>query len=170
MASSFGTFIFLPFLKWACQDLRGKPDSPARLPSHSAHPAPRHTARCRSVSYTCRSRAADVLNALLQRQHLVIARYAATARNSSPSRGASCTRSLGEHVRGLKWKAEWIDPNPGLIHFVDSGHLVVPWKEHKAFLKEEADEQRIREHIQAMMNKHAAAVTAITGETYEEIV
>ena len=58
--------------------------SPAQLPSRSAHPAPATYSRCRSVSYTCRSHVADVLNALLQRQHLVIARYAATARDSRP--------------------------------------------------------------------------------------
>src|SRR5438093_1299318 len=51
-----------------------------------------------------------------------------------------------EHIRGNKWKAEWIDPNPGLIHYVESGNLIVPWKELKAFLKEEAAEQRMREH------------------------
>jgi len=46
---------------------------------------------------------------------------------------------LLEHIRGNKWKAEWIDPNPGLVHFVESGHLLVPWKDHKAFLREEAN-------------------------------
>jgi hypothetical protein len=30
--------------------------------------------------------------------------------------------------------------------YVESSHLVAPWKEHKAFLKEEADERRLREH------------------------
>jgi len=24
-----------------------------------------------------------------------------------------------EHIRGDKWKAEWINPNAGLIHFVE---------------------------------------------------
>ena len=51
-----------------------------------------------------------------------------------------------EHIRGNRWKAEWVDPNPGLVHFVESGHLLAPWKEHKTFLKEEADEGRLREH------------------------
>ena len=31
-----------------------------------------------------------------------------------------------EHVRGNKWQAEWIDPNSGLIHYVESGQLIVP--------------------------------------------
>src|SRR5213593_4471587 len=26
-----------------------------------------------------------------------------------------------EHVRGNKWKAEWIEPNPGLADYVESG-------------------------------------------------
>jgi hypothetical protein len=51
-----------------------------------------------------------------------------------------------EHIRGNRWKAEWIDPNPGLVHFVESGHLLAPWKEHKPFLKQQRDEGRLREH------------------------
>src|SRR5688572_6099986 len=51
-----------------------------------------------------------------------------------------------EHVRGGKWKAEWLEPNPGLVHYVDSGDLLAPWKERKAFLKEEEDARRVREH------------------------
>jgi hypothetical protein len=51
-----------------------------------------------------------------------------------------------EHVRGNKWKVQWIDPNPGLIDYVESGKLVVPWKDHKAFLKEETNEQSLREY------------------------
>jgi hypothetical protein len=39
-----------------------------------------------------------------------------------------------EHVRGNKWKAQWIDPNPGLVDYIESGQLIVPWKEHKDFL------------------------------------
>lgn len=50
------------------------------------------------------------------------------------------------HVRRNKWKVEWIDPNPGLVDYVESGQLVVPWKELKAFLKEEENAQRLREH------------------------
>ena len=51
-----------------------------------------------------------------------------------------------EHVRKNKWKVEWIDPNPGLVDYVESGQLVVPWKAHKAFLRGEADAKRLREH------------------------
>jgi hypothetical protein len=50
-----------------------------------------------------------------------------------------------EHVRRNKWKAEWIEPNPGLVDYVESGQLVATWKEHKAFLKEEENERRLKE-------------------------
>ena len=29
-----------------------------------------------------------------------------------------------EHIRGNKWRVEWIDPNPGLVHYVES--VVLP--------------------------------------------
>lgn len=53
-----------------------------------------------------------------------------------------------EHIRGTKWRAKWIAPNPGLIDYVDSSQLIVHWREHKALLKEEADQERIREYDQ----------------------
>jgi hypothetical protein len=62
-------------------------------------------------------------------------------------RGAPFQRvRIIEHVRGNKWKAKWVDPNPGLVDYLESGRLVVPWKEHKAFLKEEASQDRLQEH------------------------
>lgn len=51
-----------------------------------------------------------------------------------------------EHVRGTKWRAEWLDPNPGLKDYVESKHLVVRWKERKAFLRDEENERRLQEH------------------------
>ena len=39
-----------------------------------------------------------------------------------------------QHVRGKKWKAQWIDPNPGLIDYVESQNLVVRFNELKAML------------------------------------
>lgn len=70
-------------------------------------------------------------------------------------RGAPFQRvRIVEHVRGTKWKVEWVDPNPGLIHYVDSSWLITRWKDHKAFLREEADEERLQQH-----NEHVLAVT-----------
>ncbi|OGS33001.1 MAG: hypothetical protein A2218_10470 [Elusimicrobia bacterium RIFOXYA2_FULL_53_38] len=42
-----------------------------------------------------------------------------------------------EHVRGSKWRAEWIEPNPGLKDYVESSALIVRWKDVKAFLRDE---------------------------------
>jgi hypothetical protein len=51
-----------------------------------------------------------------------------------------------QHICRSKWKAQWIDPNPGLTDCVESGQLVALWKEHKAFLQEEENAERLREH------------------------
>jgi hypothetical protein len=51
-----------------------------------------------------------------------------------------------EHVRRNKWKVVWIDPNPGLIDYVESGQFLVPWWEHKALLREESSAQSLKEH------------------------
>ena len=34
-----------------------------------------------------------------------------------------------EHVRGTRWKVEWIDPNPGLVDYVTSKNIVCRWSE-----------------------------------------
>jgi hypothetical protein len=43
-----------------------------------------------------------------------------------------------EHIRGNKWKAEWIDPNPGLVHYVTTWSPVnwsAPGKSTRRFSK-----------------------------------
>jgi hypothetical protein len=52
-----------------------------------------------------------------------------------------------DHIRKNKWKAKWVEPNPGLIDYVESGQLIVPWKERKAFLKEEESAERLRKAL-----------------------
>jgi len=51
-----------------------------------------------------------------------------------------------EHVRADRWKVEWLEPNPGLIHYASSGQLVVRWKDRRGFLKDEVNDQRLREY------------------------
>jgi hypothetical protein len=51
-----------------------------------------------------------------------------------------------EHIRGNKWKTEWLEPNPGLVHYVESGQLLCPWKERKAFMREEESRERLVKH------------------------
>lgn len=30
-----------------------------------------------------------------------------------------------EYIRRNKWRAQWIDPNPGLMDYIESKHLIV---------------------------------------------
>jgi hypothetical protein len=53
---------------------------------------------------------------------------------------------LLKHVRGRKWQAKWIQPNAGLIDYVSTEQILVPWREHAAFLKEESDQEVMRQH------------------------
>jgi hypothetical protein len=64
----------------------------------------------------------------------------------SAIRHSDATHRILEHVRGTKWRAEWIEPTPGLKDYVESKHLIVRWKERKAFLRDEENERRFREH------------------------
>ena len=72
-----------------------------------------------------------------------------------------------EHVRGNKWKAEWIEPNPGLVHYVESGQLVATWKEHKAFLKEEENERRLKEENERTGYRNDSPVDRAMYEVFE---
>ena len=49
-----------------------------------------------------------------------------------------------QHVRGKKWKAEWIAPNSGLVDYVESQNLLVPWKEQKTFFQDEERAHQLR--------------------------
>src|SRR5262249_48310216 len=73
------------------------------------------------------------------------------------------------HIRGTKWRAEWIEPNPGLLHFVESNHLLAPWKEHKSFLKEEENERRIEEHNDREGYENDSAVDRALYVVFESI-
>lgn len=42
-----------------------------------------------------------------------------------------------ESVRSGKWRAEWINPNPGLVDYVASRHIIVPWGQRRALLRDE---------------------------------
>lgn len=75
-----------------------------------------------------------------------------------------------EHVRGNKWKVEWIDPNPGLVDYVESGQLVVPWKEQKAVLKEEANAASLREHNERQgYDRDDAPVAEALQQVFESV-
>jgi len=79
-----------------------------------------------------------------------------------------CVRVL-EHIQKNRWKAKWIEPNPGLIDFVESGQLIVPWKEHELFLKEEESEQRLENHNLQLGYKEHSPMARAMYEIYESV-
>jgi hypothetical protein len=74
-----------------------------------------------------------------------------------------------EHIRGNKWKAEWVDPNPGLIDYVESGHLICRWKDHKAFLKEETEAKRLREHNKEIGYEPESPLTKAVHQVFDSV-
>jgi hypothetical protein len=74
-----------------------------------------------------------------------------------------------EHIRGNKWKAEWIEPNAGLVDYVESGELIAPWKEHKAVMREETDRQRIDEYNDMRGYSLKSPVTNALSEVFESV-
>ena len=74
-----------------------------------------------------------------------------------------------EHIRKNKWKAKWIEPNPGLLDYVESGQLIVRWKEQKAFLKEEEGSERLQNHNHRLGYKEQSPVADAMYQIYESV-
>ncbi len=74
-----------------------------------------------------------------------------------------------QHVRGSKWKAEWIDPNPGLVDYVESKDLIVPWKERKAFLRDEETEKRLEADNASQGYKADSPLDQAIGCVFESV-
>lgn len=74
-----------------------------------------------------------------------------------------------EYIRGNKWKAKWIDPNPGLIDYIESGQLIVPWREHKRFLRDEASAEQLWEHAVRNGYVRDSPVDAALVEIFEDV-
>jgi hypothetical protein len=74
-----------------------------------------------------------------------------------------------EHIRGNRWKAEWIDPNPGLVHFVESGHIISTWGDLRGFLKEEAAAERLKAHNDQQGYGQGSVVDHALHEVFENV-
>jgi hypothetical protein len=72
-----------------------------------------------------------------------------------------------EHIRGNKWKAEWVEPNPGLVDYVESAQLVVLWKDAKRLLKEEENAERLRRHNEEHGYAKGSPVVDAMHEVFE---
>ena len=64
----------------------------------------------------------------------------------------------------IKWRVEWIEPNPGLVHYVESSQLLCPWKERKGVLKEEENRERLVKHNRECgYSENSPIAHALTG-------
>ncbi len=72
-----------------------------------------------------------------------------------------------QHIRAKKWKAEWIDPNPGLVDYVESQDILVPWKHHKALLRDEEHDRRIQQENERHGFRNASPVENAVTQIFE---
>ncbi len=85
-----------------------------------------------------------------------------------PKTGASLQHvRIIQHVRGTKWKAEWIDPNPGLVDYLESKTLVVRWKERRAFLKDEESDTQFWRAIERQGYQRDSPIDNALTEVFE---
>ena len=62
-----------------------------------------------------------------------------------PKRGVEFQRVRVLEQTRSQWKVEWVEPNRGLVDFVKSMNLVAPWRERRAFLREEENWAQLKE-------------------------
>jgi len=74
-----------------------------------------------------------------------------------------------QHVRGSKWKAEWIEPNPGLVDYVESKTLIVGWKHRKAFLRDETAQSRFDEENERLGYKGETPIDNALYSVFESV-
>lgn len=56
---------------------------------------------------------------------------------------------------------------PGLVHYVESGQLIVSWKQHKAFLKDEERAERLQEHNERHGFKRDSPIVNALDQVFE---
>ncbi len=74
-----------------------------------------------------------------------------------------------QHIRGTKWKAEWIEPNPGLVDYVESRSLIVRWKDRKPFLRDETAESRFDEENERRGYKRETPIDDALYSVFESV-
>ncbi len=76
-----------------------------------------------------------------------------------------------ERVRPGRWRVEWLEPNAGLVGFVLSSNIVVPWAERDSFLRDEQRHQELLDDNRAHWLGHdhplAGAVLTVLDSTGE---
>lgn len=90
-------------------------------------------------------------------------------RERREARGPFQRVKILEHIRHNKWKAKWIDPNPGLTDYVESAQIIVPWREHKAYLKDEQNAAALVERNRREGYEPGSPVTEAVEQVFEEM-
>ncbi len=74
-----------------------------------------------------------------------------------------------QHIRRNKWRAEWIEPNPGLLDYIESQHLVVRWKDRKAFLRDEEQARQLEEDNERQGFTKASPLDNVLSQVFESV-
>jgi hypothetical protein len=72
-----------------------------------------------------------------------------------------------QHIRRKKWKAEWINPNPGLVEYVDTRHILVLWKERKAFFRDEEKARELRDENERHGYNEKSPIANVLYEVFD---
>jgi len=70
-----------------------------------------------------------------------------------------------QHIRHNKWKAQWIDPNPGLVDYLESAQILVPWKERKPFLLDGEDAA----HLACINKEHGYQAKSLVTQAVQQV-
>lgn len=76
---------------------------------------------------------------------------------------------LVKHIRGRKWQVRWIDTHPGLVDYIDSAQILVPWVDRKAYLQERHDRETLRRHNSGVGFERDSAVADAVHTVFENI-
>ena len=71
-----------------------------------------------------------------------------------------------EKVRTGRWRVEWLDPNPGLVDYVKSANLIVPWNQRARYLRDE----RHREQLAALPQRHDDGRDGPVADAVEQVL
>lgn len=74
-----------------------------------------------------------------------------------------------QYVRGKKWKAQWIEPNPGLVDYVESQQLVVRWQGRRAFLRDEENAGRLQEDNERQGYTESSPLANVLYQVFESV-
>lgn len=76
---------------------------------------------------------------------------------------------LLKHIRGRKWQVRWVDTHPGMVDYIDSAQILIPWSERKAYLQEERDRDAMTRHNHALGFESDSVVAEAIHDVFENI-